>query len=227
MDQLKAILTQVKKYHFWILCGIIVVLPIAVSLAVSGQLSKNISTRKTEVERAYNNVANLEKAPSPPNDKTKQVVAESHQKLVANVFDAWKLFYDKQPTKPANWPSTLPADFRARIALLKPFDQIEDRDRETYQSFIKRHIPALMLTEQQHLPDGRVLYMFQDDVQGEGPVRAAQGKPQGGRQAGTETRSEGPPGQDRLGAGCHGRDDGRARRTARDHRLVQQPAGLV
>jgi hypothetical protein len=161
MDQLKAILTQFKKYHLWIFCGIIVVLPIAVSLAVSGQLSKNITTRKGELEGAYNSVANLEKAPNPPNEKTKQVITERHQKLVDNVNDAWKLFYDQQPTKAANWPTELGQEFLSRIALLKPNDPIEDRDREAYLYFINKHIPALMLKDLRTLPDGRVLYMFQ------------------------------------------------------------------
>ena len=146
MDQLKLVLAEIKKYHFWVLCGIVVVVPLGLWFTSTGQLRRNTDARKGELKGEMDRVKQLETMQSPANEKTKQVIAEAHERLKDEVFAAWKYLYDEQAAR-NQWPRILGNEFRAHIGSLGEDGQIEEYDREVYWTFIRKHIPTLFLKE--------------------------------------------------------------------------------
>lgn len=144
MDQLNQVLAAIKKYHFWILSGLVIVQALAIYHVGTGPLAANVYKQKTEITQDYKSVEQVVKEPNPPNQKTVELIAEQQKKLAAEVFGAWKFLYDEQSRR-NKWPDALGVEFLARIRGLKPYELIEDEDRETYQYFIRKHVPRLFL----------------------------------------------------------------------------------
>ena len=143
MDQLKSVLVIVKKYHFWVLCGITVVVPLALAFTAGGQISRNTKARATEVASIRTQVKQVKDTANPPNESAKQVVDKAHEGLRAQVYGAWASLYDVQAER-NKWPEVAPG-FRQRMEQLPPDARIDDADRFAYQYFIRKHIPKLFL----------------------------------------------------------------------------------
>ena len=156
MDQLKTILAQVKKYHFWVLCGIAVVVPLGLTFTAGGQMSRNTKARATEVAGVRTQVKQVKDTPDPPNESSKQAVEKAHEGLRNEVYDAWDYLYQEQ-AKNIQWPSALGSVFLAHMRARGANDPIEDDDRATYQYFIRKHIPKLFLDEKDLSDDDKKL----------------------------------------------------------------------
>jgi len=167
MDQVKIVLAAIKKHHFWVLCGVIVVLVLGAWWSATSGLAKSIETRKEELISAQKSVQSVTSESLHANQECIKEIKAKHEDLKNEVYDAWNFFYGEQKRN-NQWP---PVDqtFRRDIALLGPDDEISVPHRDSYMYFIRRHLPQTFEIVDLRLPVKR-------DAQGE-PITDEDGKP--------------------------------------------------
>ena len=171
MDQLKQYLEVAKKHHFWILCGLAVLVPFIVFWVSSNYLAKVYADQKGKFSRANQEVQPLASGDHPNNAWVERVHQETEQ-LRANVRQAWDTLYTDQQKNVFIWPNELGPDFIA--AFSKPAAADDPRQLEPlcerYQNHVKTeisHMADIVRAEwnpsetggrggalQQHVPNG-------------------------------------------------------------------------
>jgi hypothetical protein len=132
MDQAKVALAVVKKYHFWILSGVVLITGAAVWFMASDKLAKAFEADKSKIETATKSLDPFN-AENPPNALFKEKVDKLHEGLKVEVADVWKELYEKQ-VRLFVWPDLIAAD----IAKLQPGEPIPPRLRDFYNNNIVR-----------------------------------------------------------------------------------------
>ena len=153
MDQVKVVLAAIKKHHFWVLCGVIVVLVLGAWWSATSGLAKSIETRKGELEGAQKSVQGVTAQSLHANRECISAIQAEHEKLKNEVYNAWDFLYRVQK-KNSVWPPIAP-NFRRDIELLGPDDEIRPEYRDLYMYFIRRHLPRLYETVDIRLPAKR------------------------------------------------------------------------
>jgi len=156
MDQVKLILGNIKKYHFWILCTIVIIVGLTSWYMSTSSLrteteknASNIKTKVTEVEA-------VTKITPHPNT----TFLEGMDKMIADYSNdlgkGWQYRYNQQKGL-LIWPPRLGKDFIQRVNGLRPIEEhvtfeekgyvpsqeIPDTYRELYRNFITLELPAL------------------------------------------------------------------------------------
>jgi hypothetical protein len=141
MDQVKVVLAVLKKHHFWVLCGIVIVLALVIWAMASSGLAKQYDERKTAIEGKRQGAESI---PSqPPNDDTIAAINKERDELKEGVLAAWEYQYRKQ--KDLNpWPVELGTAFGEYVESLGPEEEIHRDYREVYWTFIREHLPAMV-----------------------------------------------------------------------------------
>jgi hypothetical protein len=140
MDQLKQLLSGVKKYQFWVICcSILVVSPVCWWLA-TGTLASQTKQRKSKLDGEFNSVSNIQ--PKHPNQGVIDAIRAQHGKLKEEVLTAWDVLYREQKEKNP-LPKVLSKDFKREFESLKPKGELGRQYREEYQNFIKEHFGTL------------------------------------------------------------------------------------
>ncbi len=132
MDQVKVVLAVVKKYHFWILSVLVLIVGAAVWFMASDTLATSFKTNLTKIEGADKSLASAV-GDNPPNATFKEKVDKLHDGLKLEVADVWKGLYEKQVDLFV-WPD-LVAD---TIAKLGPGEPIPERIRAYYNDNVVR-----------------------------------------------------------------------------------------
>ncbi|HUT93943.1 MAG TPA: hypothetical protein VMY37_31055, partial [Thermoguttaceae bacterium] len=153
MDQVKFVLAAVKKHHFWVLCGVIVVLVLGAWWSATSGLAKSIETRKGELESAEKSLQGITSESLHANKECISAVQAKHEKLKNEVYGAWDFLYRVQK-KNSVWPPIAP-NFRRDIELLGPDDEIRPEYRDLYMYFIRKHLPRLYEAVDIRLPAKR------------------------------------------------------------------------
>jgi hypothetical protein len=124
MDKLKQYGVVLKKHHFWVLCGIVVlVAPIAWDMA-SRELQAKFTSESAKVKGTISNLQQY--GPASPNEKYASGLNAEQTKLKTEVLEAWKIFSKDQREK-LKWPAGV-----ADIGKLKPEEEIPEQYRENY-----------------------------------------------------------------------------------------------
>ena len=151
MDQLKIVLDAVKKYQFWVLCGVMVLTSSACWWFASASLAGQFRQQTTQIESNFNSV---KIAPGHPNEGTIKTIRQEDEALEKRVYEAWKTLYAAQKEKNTLSPKLGP-DFIKRFENLKPGGDLGFAYRGFYQNFIKAYLPhfpnmidARLLSEQ-------------------------------------------------------------------------------
>jgi hypothetical protein len=139
MDQFKKYLVVVRKYQFWIICAVMLLVAIVCWWMATSDLAGQFQTRKTALEGKFREV---EVQPNHPNDAVISAIGKLNDDLGKNVYIAWKILYDEQKTKNP-FPPGLSDGFRRGFDNLKPKEELDSVYREEYQNFIKTYLPTL------------------------------------------------------------------------------------
>src|SRR5450432_1844513 len=99
MDQLKQVLAQVAKYHFWWLAVLAVAISVGGWYSAKNALSADFIKGREKVKSAFDKTEQVERTPSHPNDDWTNNVKNITQKSKNLVFEAWKMVYDEQRSK--------------------------------------------------------------------------------------------------------------------------------
>jgi len=152
MDQVKQVLAVLKKHHFWVLSGLLLLIGLGVWQTAVGKLASQYQEREGKLNSLLKEVQGIKGQSTPPNQLVVEAIKQSHERLKEGVFEAWKTLYQVQ--KDSNpWPSVLSPEFvEAAEALkpgenyLKPGEEFKyPKYLEEYQNFIKNYLPQLGL----------------------------------------------------------------------------------
>jgi hypothetical protein len=155
MDQLKTALAQAKRYHFWILCGVIAVVGLGSWYMTQASLHTEFEANKGEIETTYTTAGQLTSQANPPNPIVHQGMDLRIRDLQQNVMEVWKNQYDHQKTTILAWPVELTARFKRAVEPLRPIEahfnvfptpsekEILTSLRQEYANYIEDELPKL------------------------------------------------------------------------------------
>lgn len=149
MDQLKVALNLLKKYHFWILLAVVLLVGLFIWHTASASLSEQFAKRKADLESKKKAVSEIAGAPKPPNLQVVDAIKQQHNRLREEVYQAWMYLYQLQQRNNP-WPNLGP-EFAQMIAQLTA-EELKDPDkpreipiefRDLYLNFIQEHVKTL------------------------------------------------------------------------------------
>ncbi len=140
MEQLKVFLTVLKKYHFWVLCGLVLVATLVCWWLATAGLASQFTTRKDQISKAFDSV-NVKQGH--PNEAIIKKVRELEGGLEAEVYRAWEILYRQQKEKNPI-PPELGEEFKKRFESLGPKGELDSQYRDIYMNYIKAYFPTLL-----------------------------------------------------------------------------------
>jgi hypothetical protein len=151
MDQVRTFLAAVKKYHFWILCGLAVLIGLGMTLSANHSLLKSYEDEKGKISSAQGSVAPLATGDH-ANEKWVTAVKTMTDASRQEVYKTWEKLYQDQVKNVFLWPPDLTDD----PAFLKEFaaadDQTEKKlDRNQLKELGDRYISYIAKVTLPHL----------------------------------------------------------------------------
>jgi hypothetical protein len=122
MDQVKTFLAAVKKYHFWILCGLAVLIGLGMAWSAETTLLRKYEDEKGKISSAQSSVAPLATGDH-ANEKWVTAVKTMTDASRVEVYKTWEKLYDDQVKNVSIWPPDLTDD----PAFLKEFAAADDQ----------------------------------------------------------------------------------------------------
>ena len=149
MDQLKVALNVLKKYHFWILLTVVLLVGLVIWHTASASMSEEFAKRKADLESKKKAVSEIASAANPPNLQVVEAIKQQHNRLREEVYQAWMYLYQLQQRNNP-WPNLGP-EFAQMIAQLTA-EELKNPDapleipvefRDLYLNFIQEHVKTL------------------------------------------------------------------------------------
>ena len=142
MNQLQPVLVALKKWGFWIICGLAVLVGLTAWFIAQQSVQASIKARKDQLEGLKSQVSGVK--PSSPNPQVIEAARKQIEQLKTDVYQAWVTMYADQKER-NKWPTALGAEFLNWVNQpgRKPGDPIPERFREIYLNFIEQHFPTL------------------------------------------------------------------------------------
>jgi hypothetical protein len=161
MDQLKTILGHLKKQHFWVLAGLVLLLSLTGWYLASTQLAEEYATNKGKIENEFNELRQIVSQTNHPNEKFEAGTNVLTANLTKDVQKAWTLVYADQKAKVLKWPTALGDDFLEWIEAASPTDDIPIDYRDMYLNYVKEEFPRLL-----QIVDARPFWDHDDEESG-------------------------------------------------------------
>ena len=178
MDKVKLALEMLKKYHFWVLCSVAIVVILLCWTWATADLASRFDKRKGELDQHFNATRQILSNPSLRNEGSVKATQDEHSKQKDQVLDGWKLLYQQQKgNNPL--PAVLGDDFRLHFEALQPGQEMHDRFRERYLNFIGRHYPTLLRLVDIYRPSDVPLDEYTDALRGSGSAAGRGGSRRG------------------------------------------------
>ncbi len=154
MDKLKPYLAVVKKYHFWILCGVIAFVGLGSWYMTQASLQEERETNLKEIETGYSTTGQINSKVNPPNPDVHQAMELRIRDLQNYVKGVWQTQYDHQKNTILIWPSELTAKFRRAVEPLRPIEakvafptpapaELPRDLRSEYANYVENELPKL------------------------------------------------------------------------------------
>ena len=96
MNQFAMIMRYVKKYNFWGICIVALLLVIGIWWTTTSSLSSSFSTRVGELQSVQQSMGTLSSAVNPANDKILKSIATQTKKLGDDIKKEWDYLYTQQ-----------------------------------------------------------------------------------------------------------------------------------
>ena len=154
MDQVKVALAILKKQHFWIVCGLIIIPSIVVWKMAVGSVDDQFDARKSEIESQLSKIQGIKSDTEHPNQKTIEAIEAQTDQLGNLVYVVWEDLYDRQQELNP-WPEALGSAFISMINAMQEDQEFPRiKFREEYQMFISNHLPKLdEIIDRRRLPE--------------------------------------------------------------------------
>ena len=143
MDQVKVILKQLQKYHFWLLTAVCMLVGIVGWVLGARTLSADYSANKAKITSKFESLKTLRTTEKPPNSKWKDGISKLTDVERKKVRKAWDQVYDEQKAL-LLWPDQLGPDFLKFVESNPPDAVIPTEQRELYVNVIPTEFPKLL-----------------------------------------------------------------------------------
>jgi hypothetical protein len=143
MDQLRTALAWLKKQHFWVLSGLVVLIPLLCWWSAAGKMSKKYDENQKRITGEFSSIQQLRSDPFHPNSKIREQQELERQKQAKAVFAVWQELYDRQTEEVLEWPPSLSPEFLEYVKNLQFGEDIPQRLRNNYRDYADRHFPSL------------------------------------------------------------------------------------
>jgi hypothetical protein len=158
MDKVKEIIGHIQKYHFWILCGLVMIMGFISWYMAKSNLDAQTQANVTKIKATETEIKAVQSFPDHPNDQftvgmDRIIIPYSHQ-----VGIGWKKRYEQQKEYLV-WPQSLIDDaegFLDQVKDLRPIEKVPyptPKEKEipttyltVYRNFITLELPKLAKT---------------------------------------------------------------------------------
>ena len=107
MNKLHDILDKIKRYQFWILCGMVTVIGLVSWWLATSSLADTYTKNKSKIEAEAGKIAHVQGINPHPNEKWNISIGERVAEDRKKVADAWKTLYSEQEAKVFVWPEEI------------------------------------------------------------------------------------------------------------------------
>jgi hypothetical protein len=143
MDQLKVILKQLQKYHFWLLSVVAIIAGMTGTMLAARSLTAAYTEGIVKIVARFKALGDIRSTDPYPNNLWKQAVEKLNGQEQTRVRKAWDMVYDEQKTLLV-WPADLKDDFLKFVNDNPQKADIPPRYRERYRDYIKNEFPRLL-----------------------------------------------------------------------------------
>ena len=150
MDKFKKYLAVAIKYHFWIICELLLITAMVCWWLATASLAAQFGVRKAKLDQAF---TTTKVQPNHPNQGVIDKIHQQNDALKTTVYKAWETLYLEQK-KNNPLPPVLSEDFKQQFEDLKPKEDLKLAYREQYQSFIAGYLPTLRVLIDARRPAG-------------------------------------------------------------------------
>ena len=151
MDQVKKLTDILFQYRFWLICGLITLLPVGGWFKTTSQLKTEIETRKTAIKSKIDAMKQIQGTANHPNPFAEAGISEFIKELSYDVAGAWAASIAQEQI--LVWPPDLGEDFISRVEAFKPFESLSFPTdpkqelvrvyRERSRDYIREELPKL------------------------------------------------------------------------------------
>ena len=199
MDQLKPILEQVKKHHFWIISGVVALLCIVFGYLGTSDLAQKWNARASQIKGAFSTAEQVAAIQHHPNDEVAREMEKVNRQLAEEVFQAWQERFARQKELLV-WPAELKSDFIKKVEKFQPIEATVPFPEPTNPPILNRPLRARYMNYiHNELPK------LAERI---GAKWAATGPGSGGRSGGNGPAGMGPGGMGSGGMGPSGMGPG-------------------
>jgi hypothetical protein len=143
MDQIRTALAWLKRHHFWVLTGLVVLIPLGCWWSSSKKMSATYETGQKTIAAGLTEVQSVLSTPFHPNDTINNHQIAEIKKESDSVAKLWQELYDKQRAEVLKWPASLSKAFRDAVEKMQFNDEISSELRNNYQNYIDAHFKEL------------------------------------------------------------------------------------
>jgi len=146
MDYLRKVLILVRKYHFWALAALVLVLLGVFWTSAAARFSESYQKRESDIQQDFKNMYELAGLSDPVNEMVYTALKNVHEQLRNNVMRGWRYLY-KQQQENNRLPDVLGERFKKEWEKREEHGWNEELPpdlREHYWNFIERHFPNLL-----------------------------------------------------------------------------------
>ena len=139
MDQLKKLAVWLKKYHFWVLSVVVVLVGFVCWYTSAKALATQYKQHEAEIKSKFDIATGISGKPFVPNPEIIDKQRAEIQKRFAAVIATWQQLYDQQHDKVLKWPDALGKDFCDQVDKLKFGDDIPKNLRDVYRNYVEAY----------------------------------------------------------------------------------------
>jgi hypothetical protein len=107
MNKAQDILERIKRFQFWILCGLVSVVGIVSWWLATSSLADTYTKSKTKIESEAGKIGVVKGIEPHPNQKWNVVIGGQVEGAKKKVADAWQRLYSEQEAKVFIWPENV------------------------------------------------------------------------------------------------------------------------
>ncbi len=96
MDQIKVIIKKLRKFGFWVLAGLCLVLILAFWQMMASSLASQFDAKKKKIESSMNEMQTLANQADLPNESVVRQTKRAIKLQSENVYASWEVFYKHQ-----------------------------------------------------------------------------------------------------------------------------------
>ncbi len=134
MDQVKVYLEVLKKYHFWVITGFLLIIGILGWKMGVGALETEFTSNRGQIQGAFQAAGGVMGVNPHPNSEFTEAVNKEHTRVKNEALNAWQLLYNRQQQL-LNWSPDVLTDVQINeVKNLEPGGTLSTLFLDTYEA---------------------------------------------------------------------------------------------